>query len=345
MMAREAMTAGAKRQGSPGATPVGGVGVAWGRVVRTAAVLVPSTFLTALLYYFGQAYTNYVYEEFGVDGRGLDFSTADYLVDSVGVTISPLRNLVIGVLVVAVVHGFVSVMLTSIRDRCRRWRVISVGLVSTGALVGAFLIVGLWQKGRFSVAGAHFDNINYLYGAVGWMVGVSAVVYAGYLLFFWKGGTMTTGCAIRARLRRPGTATFALGLALLMVSQAAFDVTEAYAYEAAKDRASDIEEHCADYPLITFRSAAPLYVSGEGVTHEVLQEDGETIHSYAGLRLFIHENERFIVWPVYRSPRQGMTIVPETETMVIQFEPQPMTRGPGRPAVSHTLTVRYPLSK
>ncbi|QGZ52628.1 hypothetical protein GPZ77_33930 [Streptomyces sp. QHH-9511] len=54
-----------------------------------ATLLAPTTFIGALLLYFGFAYTDALYAHFGVDAATLGFSTQDYALRSAGALYVP----------------------------------------------------------------------------------------------------------------------------------------------------------------------------------------------------------------------------------------------------------------
>ncbi|MFF8279994.1 hypothetical protein ACF05T_28505 [Streptomyces lateritius] len=55
--------------------------------ITLATLLAPTTFIGALLLYFGFTYTDALYAHFGVDAATLGFSTQDYALRSAGAAI------------------------------------------------------------------------------------------------------------------------------------------------------------------------------------------------------------------------------------------------------------------
>src|SRR5262245_17081257 len=89
-----------------------GRGDAWRPLLGVARVVVPSTFLVSLFYYFGVRFTDDHYRQYGLDDAALDFSTTDYVVRSLNVTVQPLRAVA---LVVVTAVGAVIIVNVSLR--------------------------------------------------------------------------------------------------------------------------------------------------------------------------------------------------------------------------------------
>jgi len=126
-------TAAIKR---PGTSAVFEATVALPKILKIAgAVVAPTTMLTALLFYFGQAYANGSFEYFGVNFTVLDLTVQDYLIRSVDGLIIPLIIIAGAILLVLWIHQ----LLLRALPAGTRWFALRV-VMSCAAITGLILV-------------------------------------------------------------------------------------------------------------------------------------------------------------------------------------------------------------
>lgn len=294
---------------------------AWSVVVAGARVLVPGTLIASLFFYFGQRYTEDHFLQYGVDDAAFTFSTTDYAVRSLNVTVEPAR--VVATFVVVAVAAHVALMYALRRvDRARPGagarvaRVIGVILVAAG-LVGA---LAFWSPGRLDV-----DPVT---STGGWLVSVVAVLYGLYL-----GRGRAGSAAPRAQpwladvlgpTERRVVGSVVLAMAVVLVAHGAFELTRAYARDRAIRQAMSNEAQPWAFPLVRVYSDVDLALDDRlDVDEEVLPGDEDAHrYRYGDLRLFLHHGNRLLLWPADRSPRAGMFILRESSRLRIEYVPE-----------------------
>lgn len=120
-----------------------------------ASFVAPTTFVTALLFYFGFAYTDALYEQFGVDAATLGFSSQDYLLRSASPLFIPgFIALATGLLLILAYYLAGAVADRDPDDRLRTGvRYGSYGLVVVGAglfVLGMLAGFSVWRTRRSS---------------------------------------------------------------------------------------------------------------------------------------------------------------------------------------------------
>jgi hypothetical protein len=293
---------------------------AWSIVVAAARVLVPSTLLASLFFYFGLRYTQDHYLQYGLDESGLGFSTTDYVVRSLNVTVQPARVVAVVVAVAVGLHiGLSAALQVAHRSRSgsdeRLARRLGAVLVAAGT-VGMLLF---WSPGRL--------DVEPLTSSLWWLVSLLTVLYGLYL-----GGKRPRG---EGRVRRflaealgDGewriVGSVLLGTAVVLVVHGAFEVTRAYAHERALQQAMQNEASPWNFPLVRIYSTIDLALDDRlDVDEDLLPgEAGAYRYRYEDMRLFLQQNGRLVLWPADRSPRSGMFILHESDEIRIEYLPE-----------------------
>jgi len=290
-------------------------------VVAAARVLVPGTLVAALLYYFGLRYTEDHFLQYGVDDAAFGFSTTDYAVRSLNVTVAPARAVATFVVAALAAHVALAVALRRI-DRARPGsgrrvaRAIGVALVAAG-LVGA---VVFWSPSRLGV-----DPVT---STGGWLVSLLAVMYGLYLGWGRPGSAVRRDQPLLAGALGPTerrvVGSVVLAMAVVLVAHGAFDLARAYARDLAIDQAMQNEAQPWLFPLVRVYSDVDLGLDDQlDVEEAVLPgEQGAHRYRYDDLRLFLHHGQRLLLWPADRSPRSGMFILRESARVRIEYLPE-----------------------
>lgn len=278
-------------------------------VGRIARVLVPTTAVVGLLYYYGYVYSQRLYLEFGVDVDGLGFSTPEYLTRSANVVVDPIVAIAVVVVVAVLVHSGVTLLLG--------WQRRPAWVVPT--LIAGFVGLGLLAMVLFAVPSV-IGWASYIAAAL-WLVGALMFVYGLYL--GWRiGRNHRTGKRLSSSLGASERSTLTVMLllaALALVTRGAFELTRTYAIERGEEVARWVETHCDTYPIVRVFSTVDLQIDHDGVDHAALsQEEGAFRHRYTGLRQFNHDNGRYLMWSAATSPFDGLLVLPDDERLRVE---------------------------
>jgi hypothetical protein len=304
--------------------PDGGNGSRAGGDVRLADVLqvlslvvAPTTFVTALLYYFGWVSTGAEFGNFALAQSLLGLSTTDYVLRSVNPMFWPLSLLVLTVIFGFLLHLALMRVLPRSMAPVQRWVPIAIGLVG---------LVALWQGVAVpfeiprQVADYGFTRPQIFLAA-----GIALISYAGYL---WD------RLRVPAGQRRPwvetspwaarGLVVFPILLILLFIFWAVSDYAAAYGLTHAKEVEGKLDERSS----VTVYSAKRLYIddSGDGSLDSGVREDpmpesdGAYRYRYQGLRLLARSNDRYFLLPKNWSSAHPVTIVLlDTDTIRVEL--------------------------
>jgi hypothetical protein len=293
----------------------------WPMLLRAARVLVPSTLLVSLFYYFGLRYTDDHYRQYGLDDAALGYSSVDYVVRSLNVMVEPARVVAIAVLVAISLH----VALTAGARTIERRRLHSDASVTrvAGLVLFAAGLVGMyefWSSGR-----ATTDQVR-LTG--GWLISGILVTYGAHLAYSRprrpRDRTPHNREGTIDRDQRRWLTSLVVAMLMLLVAQGAFDFTRAYARDRAYRESRRIEANPWWFPLVRIYSTIDLALDDQlQVPESQLDvEVGAYRYRYDNLRLFIQDNGRIVLWPANRSPRAGMFILTESADLRVEYLPQ-----------------------
>lgn len=302
---------------------------AWSVVVAAARVLVPGTLVASLFFYFGLRYTEDHFLQYGVDDAAFQFSTTDYAVRSLNVTVEPARLVATFVVAAVVAHVALAVALRRV-DRARPGSGARLARAIGGTLVAAGVVGALvfWSPGRLDVAPVTSTGW--------WLVSVLAVMYGLYLgRRPRRDGRPGSAPRDRGRERPPlagalgpterrVVGSVVLAMAVVLVAHGAFDLTRAYARDRAIRQALRNEAQPWAFPRVRVYSDVDLGLDDELDVEEVVLPGDEGAHRYryGDLRLFLHHGDRLLLWPADRSPRSGMFILRESASLRIEYVPE-----------------------
>ncbi|MGW0116980.1 hypothetical protein [Streptomyces sp. NPDC003327] len=270
----------------------GGEGRPWSNWALTlATLLAPTTFIGALLLYFGFAYTNALYAHFGVDAATLGFSAQDYALRSAGALYVPAGAALTVALVAVLVY---------------------YGARAVGARSG-----GLPPGGRFapylvSVCGLALFALGMLGGLGAWNAGAMdtplllgsglvLVVYGRALFFKLSGADYPVA---RERL--------ALALVAALVGLSSFWAVHAYAKQHGDDDARYLARNLWLRPAVTVDTTERLHFPPRQARETVLpvaDHPQRFRYRYEGLRLLAEVNGRMFLIPENWSEAGGSVLV------------------------------------
>ncbi|WP_158697366.1 hypothetical protein [Streptomyces hokutonensis] len=276
----------------------------WGNWVSTLATFVaPTTFIGALLLYFGFAYTDAFYEYFGVDAATLGFSTQDYALRSAGALYVPAGAALTVALAGVVVYYVIRSVGSQPAPPFRGLRWFAYGLSTWG---GCLFLLG--ALGGFAVWPAGAMGTPLLLGG-----GLVLVVYGRALSFKLEGANYP---AARERL--------ALALVAAMVALSSFWATHAYAKQHGYDDARDLAHHLWLRPGMTIDTPDRLHFPDQQVHETAFPADTHQRFRfrYQGLRLLAESNGRMFIIPENWEPITGRILVlPTDSTVRVTFSP------------------------
>jgi hypothetical protein len=290
------------------------VGGGSSRVVGlVAAVVAPTTLITALAYYFGYRRERAFAGFFGIDVSALNFTTTDYVLRSVDALFVPA----VVVLLVAFGAVFVHALAGDLPDR--------IDPAPVAAVAGlCALIVGIAL-----LAGEPLANEYGYLQALGPAVGVSLLLYAL--------------ARKRSISRQALSAAVFFGVGVILVSL--FWATSEYADSRGHSEAKRLARDILVNPSVTIFSKEPLNIDplapGGGVQQPVQHGGGcaeitvDTLHGgvyrrrYDGFTLLIRSGDKYFLTPTPTDKQTAWTpaddavfIIPDDNDVRIQ-----LTRG------------------
>lgn len=274
-----------------------------GRVLELfGSVVAPSTVVTAFLYFFGWVRTGAFYHYFGLDGSVLRLSTQDYLLRSPELALRPLVLMLLVTALLWAARRRLGVWLHSTLSQ-RRASVVEVIVRVTAAALIAVGVAGLFAPDRAlpPIASALLLGGGAVTGAVGPV------------------GTPHSGAG-RGPSRISVTRLSLIATALL----AAFWAESVYARQAGERFAEYTARTPSSRPAAVVYSKDQLQIFGPGV--QVVRLGGTAPayrFRYAGLRLLIFANARWILVPEGWTRSNGAIIIvlPDSSTLRVDFQP------------------------
>ncbi|MFJ6086414.1 hypothetical protein ACIQI8_34000 [Streptomyces sp. NPDC092369] len=312
------------------------------------AVVAPSTFVTALLYYFGYWHAYWFFDYFGVNSTMLGFGTVDYLMRSLDALFVPMVVVAAGSLIAFWGHTLLSARLAS--------RIGSPSLrifVPFVAGVGFLLALG----GFWSVLDARVFLRDHLVAApLSLAFGVILLTYA---LHLYRALPPVAGPptprndddpenepanstnnepadstnddperssppAASPTTRRPEwTAVAEWGVVFALVGLSLIWAANDYAAAVGRGRAEQQASQLADSPTAVLYSERRLDLGAPGV-REVRCRDPKSAYPfrYEGLTLLMQSADQYVLLPQAWTPATGVAVVlPRTDSVRIEFVP------------------------
>ncbi|MFI6167056.1 hypothetical protein ACIBCN_09720 [Nocardia sp. NPDC051052] len=279
-----------------------------------AAIASQAAAVTAVLYYFGWAYSRAFFGYFGVDVTMLSFSTQDYVLRSLNGAFYP-----------ATVTLFVVIVLMTLRQlpewhaiRSRRPRRTLRRWVALTGIVGATLLAAvlLAMLLSFDFGGARITLPLLL------IAGATLVGYAGLLRRKYP-------VLLRSRRRVPGTTAGFQAQPLVLVALIALSYLWAVGAAADHQGHGDAQRaeaaHFVDRSSVLIFSTERLAIEGSGATVGEITAPGEKYrYVYSGLWLLASTPDRYFLIPQRWSVAQDRVfIVRDSDTIRIDIARNP----------------------
>lgn len=307
------------------------------RLARLTVVVVPPTIVVSLFFYFGWVYANRLYANFGISSSGLGFDTTDYILRSLNVLVEPApRVLLVLLAILVLVLGTLWAIDRHGQHRPGEARWISTPLGVVALVLGLVGLVVFWDPRAGSIE-------PYVRAGL-WLAGLLFALFGAFLLLS-NPGQRNADSALRWATRAHPFASVAIAALLsALVAYALFEFTRFYANYRADSRALSIERECYRYPLATVFSVNDLRLDHLSVAHDVDDGEPESFnHRYATFRLLGHANGRYLLWPELESPREGLLVLADSDSIRVESVPQLLTesqrRGFACPRLSGTGTA------
>lgn len=269
--------------------------------------------VTAVLYYFGWAYSRAFFGYFGLDVSMLSYSTQDYLLRSLNGTFYPATVTLLSIVVLISVRQLPewhAIRSRHPRRTLRRW------VVLTGTVGAALLaVVLLAMLLPFDFGGARIILPLLL------IAGATLVAYAGLLRHKYP-------ALLRARRRRAaGNAPQIqlLGLIALIALGYLWAVGAAADHQGHSDAQRAEAAHFVDRSSVLIFSTDRLAIEGSGATVGEITAPGEKYrYVYSGLWLLARTPDRYFLIPQRWSvARDRVFIVRDSDTMRIDIARNP----------------------
>ncbi|MFF7993525.1 hypothetical protein ACFZDG_27515 [Kitasatospora xanthocidica] len=273
-------------------------------IAKLATWVAPTTLLTALLFFFGYAYTSSLYSYFGIDAGTIGFATQDLLLRSSPALYVPAGVALCGALVGALGYHLATRAAGRGAGGARTVRWICLGVT---ALVVPLLVLGFL---------AGFEVVDA--GPMG-----TPLLIGGALLL-----------AVLARLMyvRSTDADYpltgeraALGISVAIIVLCSYWAVGGYAQQKGTADAEQLARHLYRRPAVILDTSERLHLGWAGVRETVLPgvAEGERFrYRYEGLRLLAHSGGRMFLVPRTWTWESGNgLILPFDATVRVAFHP------------------------
>lgn len=303
----------------PAEQPADSTGTGSGLSLQVARVfggiIAPTTFLTALLYYFGWSHAYWFFDYFGVNSTVLGLTSTDYIMRSVDALFIPMTVVAAAVLVALWGHAaFRSYLATGERPRAFRY------LVPVIALAGAVLAVGGFASAfTTTVLSDHLVAAPLSLGS-----GVLLLAYSFHL----RRLLIVTDHGVTAHRPERGTGPGWAGLVewavvFALVGLSLFWAATDYSAAVGRERARQFVAELPAYPNVVVYSQQSLSLTGPGI-REVRCQTPEAAYRYRydGLKLVVESSDQYLFVPALWTPTTGVAIlIPRTSSLRLEFFP------------------------
>jgi hypothetical protein len=278
------------------------------------SVAAPVTIVTAVLFYFGWAYTGAFYSYFAIHRSLLDLSVRDYVLRSINSTLWPL---IMGLVLAALWtwgHGWV---LRALADERRRPLLRRLSLVVGGVGVACFGI-GLVAP---RVGNPYESLVHVLLTPLGLAAGVALVGYASYV--YRRSQRLPQAAAISDDVEPRWLGAARLGLVVVLVTINLLWAVTYYADALGRTDGYQLAaRHFSDQPAVILSSTKRLFLDPFGGVQETQLGGNDAAYRfrYANLRLLIRSGGKYFLVPSGYSAADPVVIVlSDNETVSVQL--------------------------
>ncbi|MFD4657247.1 hypothetical protein ACFWP2_16650 [Kitasatospora sp. NPDC058444] len=273
-------------------------------IAKLATWVAPTTLLTALLFFFGYAYTSSLYSYFGIDAGTIGFATQDLLLRS-----SPALYVPAGVALCGALLGALGyhVATRAAGGGAAGTRTVRLACLALAALVVPLLVLGFLAGFEVFDAGP---------------MGTPLLIGGGLLLAVLARMMYVRGTGAPYPLTGERAA---LGISVAIIVLCAFWAVGGYAQQKGTADAEQLAHHLYRRPAVVLDTSERLHLGWSGVRETVLSdvEQGARFHyRYEGLRLLAHAGGRMFLIPRTWTWETGNgLIVPFDDTVRVAFHP------------------------
>jgi hypothetical protein len=276
----------------------------------------PTTLLTALLFYFGWAYTDARALYFGIDSSVLGYSIQDYMLRSVDAVFIPLGALLIAGVFLLAVHSKLNAWIRG-GDHARLLALLRLTLFFVGVIL---LVAGVAGVVRHPVFGQQLF-LPPLFCSLGTISTAYSVYLRSRLPRFKERDGMSRNDGVgQPPALRSVYLTVAYGLVILSI----FWLMGDWARIAGWGRARWLDTNLGARPgVIVYAKAALDIEPRSGVEVAPLQGAGTYRFRYNGLKLLIRSNKMYFLVPSEWTYADGVVILlPDSDATRIEFSPR-----------------------
>lgn len=266
------------------------------------SVVAPTTFVTALLIYFGWSHAYWFFYYFGVNSTLLDLTTQDYLMRSVDGLFIPIMFLacigIVGIWVHRLLQRWVPAHLLNTAHR--------ILAEHRGTIGFALATIGLWGV----MANTPFE-VN---------VAVSPTCLGLGAILLTHGSR--TGRSVHPAASAPTWVTmWAWAGMFVLAGLSLFWVANDYSADVGTSRARQLEQELNNEPSVSIYSAQRLALDARGVREAVCEHsDAAYRFRYDGLKLVMQAGDQYLFLPEEWTPRDGTAILmPRDDKIRLEF--------------------------
>jgi hypothetical protein len=280
-------------------------------VEASISILVSTSLLVGLMYYFGSTRVKTQYQEFGVPASLLDYGNADYLLRSLDIWVYPLRTMLLVFAVASVFAPKIGVAISRLDDRSK-----------TSASQGlAACCVALLLLGDHTFGLAHVLTLSPVEASLLWVAGL-VVGFAAAIM----SSSRNSGIVGPLESRPARLVLLACWISLFTIS--VFVLAAHYARSTGLDVAQSVHENRQDLPDVTIVSSSEILATEDGFESRTIFPGNESdiLFIYDNVKLLAVGHSHFLVFPgcfdqqsrkSCPSPLEGVSLVAISEVKVM----------------------------
>ncbi|MEV4756254.1 hypothetical protein AB0J86_14230 [Micromonospora sp. NPDC049559] len=282
-----------------------------------AAVVAPTTLVTALLFYFGWMQLFWFFDYFGVHATLLGFDTVDYLLRSVDALFVPMTVLACVALAAAWTHAALSSRLAG-GAHPHLVRRLAAALGALGLLLALSGLLTVFTPTVLDRA----VTLAPLCLAGG-------VLLVRYSVQLWRDSRPARDVAVHPQRQEWVAVTEWAGIFVLVALSLFWAATD-YSSAVGRSQARRYAEELSRQPTVVLYSQRSLRLDGPGV-RELRCADPEAAYRYRydGLKLVLQSGDQYVFLPErWTRERGGAFVIPRTDALRLEFHP-PGATPPG----------------
>jgi hypothetical protein len=277
------------------------------------SILAPTTFLTALLFYFGHQHAYWYFYYFGVNSTTMGLTTQDYVLRSVDPLFKPVTTAAGLCLLGLWGYRFLRARLSDAAWR-RFLRVLVPGCTIMGLLLIAVALFGILQPLALR---------RYL--------GVPGLALSVGVLLLVAASRMQPGAtSLVASKREPRMLAAAeWGAIFILVGIGLFWAATDYSKAVGTGRSYLEEQELNRRPDVAVLSAKPLSLTAPGVQETACQAlDAAYAFRYDGLKLVLESGSQYFFLPADWRRGEGVAfLIPRNDSLRLEFTTADQDRG------------------